>query len=132
MHFTGKRDALMIPKNIRREDILSAIRQIDGEGVPKSRLSHTYYIRYNGKSYPPQYVVSLANNRVNGGELPPDEFNGGVETNSFLRELGFEIIPRQRASDINSVFSETKVITVTLQSNLCNYPKSKERFSLHE
>lgn len=83
----------MIPKNISRADVLDAIRRIDAEGIPKSRLSRTYNISFEGKFYPPKYVISLANNIANGSELPPYLFGSGVETNTFLRGLGFEIIP---------------------------------------
>lgn len=31
--------------------------------------------------------------RENGEMLPPYEFNGGKETNDFLRKYGFEITP---------------------------------------
>ncbi len=83
----------MIPKNITREDIIRAMKQVDEVGAPKNRMSRTYYAVYEGKFYPPKYIVSLANLLVNGEELTPQEFGGGLETNNFLKKLGFEIIP---------------------------------------
>ena len=82
----------MIPQNIDKAAVLAAINQINDEGVPASRQSRTYYMEYEGKLYPPKYVVSLANKRVNGCELPASEFYGGEETNSFLRVLGFIVV----------------------------------------
>ncbi len=83
----------MIPKNITSEDILSAIDKIDKDGIPKNRLSVTYNLIYKGKSYPPKYVLSLANRFANGEELLPTDFGGGTEANSFLHKLGFTVLP---------------------------------------
>ena len=49
----------MIPNMIDKAAILAAIQQIDEEGIPRQRLSHTYNLRYGGKLYPPKYVISL-------------------------------------------------------------------------
>jgi hypothetical protein len=35
--------------------------------------SHANYLEYNEKSYPPKFVVSLANKFANDRELDPDE-----------------------------------------------------------
>lgn len=118
----------MIPKNIRKNDVLKAMQQIDQEGVPKSRQSHTYYIQHNGKRYPPKYIISLANSKVNGSELLPAEFGGGTETNRFLCGLGFEIIPYQDSFEPQP--QEPKIVTVTLQSSLNDYPKNYDRLKL--
>ena len=55
----------MIPNMIDKAAILAAIQQIDEEGIPRQRLSHTYHLRYEGKLYPPKYVISLANAKGN-------------------------------------------------------------------
>jgi len=81
----------MIPKNIRREHIVKAIEQIEKEGLPKGRDSKKFLMLYEGKYYPPKYVISLANNFVNGKELSPSDFSGGKESNAFLIKLGFSI-----------------------------------------
>jgi hypothetical protein len=72
----------MIPKNIDEDHIFSAIREIDKKGIPKSRKSKRFQLLYNGKYYPPKYVISLANKYANRMELEPSEFSGGQETNS--------------------------------------------------
>lgn len=81
----------MIPKNINRNHILKAINEIEINGIPKSRQSKKYRLIFNGKQYPPKYVISLANRHANGSKLEPAEFSGGHQANSFLERLGFRI-----------------------------------------
>lgn len=83
----------MIPDNITKEAIQRAIAEIDAEGVPPTRNSRIYHLVQNGRSYPPKYVISLANKYVNGRELPHEQFSGGKQTNDFLRNLSFVIAP---------------------------------------
>ena len=73
----------MIPENITREHIIKAIERIGEEGVPPNRESKKYLLVYNGKYYPPKYVISLANKYANGRELDHFEFKGGKETNNL-------------------------------------------------
>ena len=117
----------MIPKNIDRQAILDAIEYIDDNGVPKSRLSRTYDVKYNGRYYPPKYVISLANKMTTGKELEPFMFNGGTETNNFLEKLGFEIVPSNieeaRTSD------EMKVVTVVIGNQTGDCPDNEKRLS---
>ncbi len=82
----------MIPKNITREHIIKAIEEINEVGVPPNRESRDFHLEYEGKYYPPKYVISIANRYANGRELQPSEFNGGYETNRFLEKRGFKII----------------------------------------
>ncbi|MEM3068196.1 MAG: hypothetical protein QXX91_06130 [Thermoplasmata archaeon] len=49
-------------------------------------------MEYNGEFYPPKYIISIANKYVNGKELDPEEFSGGVEANQFLKILVFNIV----------------------------------------
>jgi len=81
----------MIPKNITRNYILNAVQKIDKDGIPKGRDSKKFRLAYGGKTYPPKYIVSLANNLANGEELESSGFSGGQETNDYLERLGFEI-----------------------------------------
>ena len=85
----------MIPKNIGRVEILQAIQEIDKNGVPRKRESRKHSVQYNGRLYPPKYLISIANKFANGEELLPGLFSGGYghETNEFLENLGFEVIP---------------------------------------
>jgi hypothetical protein len=82
----------MIPHNITEQHILLAIRTIDVGGVPPHRTSTRYLLIYDSKDYPPKYVISVANRFANEHDLDPHTFNGGSETNDFLRRRGFEIV----------------------------------------
>jgi 5-methylcytosine-specific restriction protein A len=82
----------MIPKNISYKDILKAIEQIEVNGVSDKRVATKFNLRHEGKLYPPKYAIALANIYANGQELPAEDFSGGKEANSFLENLGFEII----------------------------------------
>ncbi|MHC4441369.1 MAG: hypothetical protein ACYTF1_00250 [Planctomycetota bacterium] len=97
----------MIPKNITRENILKAVNNVDEVGFPPSRASRKFLLEYQGKYYPPKYIVSIANRYANGHELPSSKFNGGIETNGFLKSLGFNIIlirTSKKDDDINNIF----------------------------
>lgn len=82
----------MIPKNISKADILQAIEEAEISGIPERRQSRKYLLEYKGKYYPPKYIVSLANKYANGRELSSEEFEGGNETNQFLRARGFSVL----------------------------------------
>jgi len=82
----------MIPLNIEREHIIKATREIDLNGIPPRRNSKKYFLIFEGKRYPPKYVLSLANRFANGEGLDSSEFSGGQETNNFLKRLGFDIV----------------------------------------
>ena len=120
----------MIPKNIDHHAIISAIQYIDENGIPKNRLSRTYNLVYNGNLYPPKYLISVANRISNGKELEPFEFGGGVETNSFLKNLGFEIIPSENDFFITSSSKkdDIEVVTVVIGNQLGDCPNNNERF----
>lgn len=81
----------MIPSKITVQHVLAAIKELDKVGVPSGRESTRYHLLYEGKRYPPKYVVSLAGRYAIGRELLPNEFNGGHETNTFLQRLRFQI-----------------------------------------
>lgn len=82
----------MIPSNIEKGHIVDAMRKIDSEGVSSGRGSKKFLVDFEGKRYPPKYVISLANKFANGEELDHSMFNGGQETNNFLKGLGFDIV----------------------------------------
>ena len=83
----------MIPQNIQKEHIEKAIEEIDRDGIRKGRHSSTYDLIYNGKSYPPKLIISIANKYANGSELDPNSFGGGKDTEAFklLESNGFNI-----------------------------------------
>src|SRR5512135_2720468 len=81
----------MIPKSITCEHILKAIAEIDRNGVSAGRQSTRFHLFFNGKQYPPKYVISLAHGFAEGHELDPSIFGGGQESNAFLAHLGFQV-----------------------------------------
>ena len=83
---------MTIPKNINKDHIIKAIQKIDREGVPERRESTRFNLSYEGKYYPPKYVISIANIFANGEEYSSSLFSGGDETNRFLSRLGFTIV----------------------------------------
>lgn len=82
----------MIPKNIGKKHVIRAIEEIKRVGFPKNRVSKRYLLKHDSRDYPPKYVVSLANKYINGTMLEPSKFEGGSQTNAFLKRLGFEIV----------------------------------------
>ncbi|SNS86611.1 EVE domain-containing protein [Bacillus sp. OK838] len=86
---------MAIPKNINNEHVIEAIHKIDSEGVPERRSSTRFKLSFEGKFYPPKYVITIANIFANGEEYSPSLFSGGDETNEFLKSLGFRIIENE-------------------------------------
>lgn len=88
---------MIIPENITKEHILSAIKKIDSEGVPSNAHSSTYDLFYDGKTYPPKLVLSWSNIFANEAELDRNSFEGGQNTDCFrlLENEGFEIIEKK-------------------------------------
>lgn len=80
----------MIPKTIKKEHIIEAARSIDRNPVPEHRKAKKFEVTVNGRHYPPKYLISIASRMVRR-PLKPDEFGGGVETNTFLSQLGFVV-----------------------------------------
>lgn len=60
---------MSIPENINKEYLLSAINEIEQNGIPKEAESTKYDVIFEGKEYPPKLVLSLANKYANGTEL---------------------------------------------------------------
>jgi hypothetical protein len=88
----------MIPNNITQEHVLKAMEEIKKSGVPEERKAVKFHLLYQGYNFPPKFVISIANKHANGVVLDSSAFSGGVETNSYLRKLGFEII--EEASEL--------------------------------
>ena len=82
----------MIPRIIKREHVLKALREIDAYRVVKYRASKKYSLRYEDRNYPPKFVISRAYKFATGEELASHTFGGGRQTNDFFRSLGFTII----------------------------------------
>ena len=91
-HEIERRKTSMIPDKITREDILKVLDELKGQNIPEDRKSRKYCLEHEGSHYPPKYIISLAAALATGYELHSSQFNGGVETNSFLKSRGFPVV----------------------------------------
>ena len=116
----------MTPKNIKREHVIKAIEEIKKNGIPIGRHSKKFLLEFNGKHYPPKYVISLANKYANGEILDPTRFSGGKETNDFLKNLGFNIIDVSAQGKVtkSSKMKKERKLSKTHKGERC--PKCKE------
>lgn len=113
----------MIPRNISEGHIHRAIRSVDKDGVPAGREARGYRLLQNGRSYPPKYVLALANKYANGAPLPANAFSGGAETNDFLTARGFHIVAEE----------DGDVSVLTVVSSSCHgYSNRPRRGALEE
>ena len=81
----------MIPSQITREQLIQAAGIIDRNGIPGNRKSTKYNVLVNGKKYPPKYLIAVASKLALGKMISALVYNGGLESNSFLRDRGFSI-----------------------------------------
>lgn len=107
----------MIAINIKKEDVLKALEWINQHGVPKSRESRKYHLKYESRLYPPKYVISIANKFATGKELEADKFYGGSESNTFLTKLGFEVVEGKNSIIAKSKDRAVQIGTILFQSN---------------
>ncbi|NVO06532.1 MAG: hypothetical protein HXX19_11650 [Rhodoferax sp.] len=85
----------MIPQAIKQEHVLQAITEIKTGGVPRKREPTKFNLVHEGRLYPPKFTLSLAAKHATGTELPASVFSGGDEANSFLADLGFDILAKR-------------------------------------
>lgn len=85
----------MIPDTISRDHIMAALAQLAGAAIPPSRQSVNYDLPFNGKLFPPKYVIGVAAKLATGKDLPLDSFKGGAATNAFLKKRGFEVLAKK-------------------------------------
>lgn len=93
-----------IPKNIRKEHILSALATIDREGYPKEHESIKYSLLYEGRKYAPVWVIRMANSFANREPLDPTLYSGGAQSNNFLKKFGFRIVKKTHSEVDHSSF----------------------------
>lgn len=87
---------MSIPDSIKLSHIHLAISDIDQYGVPKGHESKKYDLSFNGRLYPPKYVIAKAHEFSDGLLLDSNDFSGGVnESNKFLQNFGFLIISKK-------------------------------------
>jgi len=77
----------MIP-GFTSTEVLSALKEIDKNGVPSTRKSRKYDLVFKDKKYPPKYVVSLAS------DSSYKNFDSG-DAIQRLEALGYSITQRK-------------------------------------
>ena len=65
----------------------------DANGWEKNK-AQKHVLIHGGRRYPPKKIVSIATGR------DVDEFSGGPQTNSYLENLGFKVIPLEREASL--------------------------------
>lgn len=97
---------MAIPK-IKKQDIIDALKYIDEDGVPFHNRSTKYeLVTEEGKRYPLEYVVAVADHIANGTDISMDGFNA-VEAKSYLEDQNFTIETKQQAKFELTVAAES-------------------------
>jgi hypothetical protein len=104
----------MLNKKVTKQHIIEALKYIDRNGVPKKRQATKFNLYYDGRSYPPKYVLSIATRFASGKELEPSVFNGGKETNSYLSKLGFII--REGNNELKKKLKLPRILRLALKT----------------
>ena len=90
---------MAIPK-VSREDILNALQFVNENGVPAQNKSTRYFLLgESGKSYPPKYVIAVANHLANGAAIDTSGYNA-IEAKNYLKNKGFTIIGNQEKYEL--------------------------------
>ena len=99
MNYRGLGEDMAIPPSTR-EQLLQAIKQFDIEFRNQSEFSNfdskksqKYVLEHEGRMYPPKMIIHLATG------IERRTFNGGDESNNYLKKYGFEI---------NKIHTETR------------------------
>ena len=86
---------MAIPE-IKKQDIINALKYIDKNGVPFHNQSTKYeLVSEDGKKYPPKYVIAVAAHIANEVEITTEGYNA-VEAKNFLEAQGFNIETKQQ------------------------------------
>jgi len=91
-------NAVEVISKIEKVDVLRALEDIAAFGIPTRRTSRKFCLEHGTQHYPPKYVISAASAFTFSDtdelerQLDPEEFAGGEQSNSRLRELGFNVI----------------------------------------
>ena len=90
---------MAIPK-VSREDILNALQFVDENGVPAQNKSTRYFLLgESGKSYPPKYVIAVANHLANGTAIDISGYNT-IEAKNYLKSKGFTVTGNQEKYEL--------------------------------
>ena len=109
---------MAVPK-LNKQDIMDALKFIDEKGVPEHNVSTKYVlVSENGKTYPPKYVVAVADHLTNGTDISTASF-GSEDARNCLESMGFSIETKQQ---------EKFELTITAQSVV----STDERFTMDD
>ena len=90
---------MAVPK-VDGQFIAEAVKYIDENGVPWHNTSTKYELVWeNGNTYPPKYVIAVANHLQNGAEIDVSGYNA-VEAKNYLTAKGYEIQIKQTKYEI--------------------------------
>lgn len=90
---------MAVPK-VEEQYIAEAIKYIDENGVPWHNTSTKYELLWkNGNTYPPKYVIAVANHLQNGVDIDVSGYNA-VEAKNYLSGRGYEIQTKQEKLEI--------------------------------
>lgn len=81
--------------NIDKENIYAALKYIDANGVLPGYKSKIYDLTFEGKTYPPKYVLAVARYLKDGGRIDTSDFNA-IEARNYFEGKGFEIFTRNK------------------------------------
>ncbi len=109
---------MAVPK-LNKQDIMDALKFIDEKGVPEHNVSTKYVlVSEDGKTYPPKYVVAVADHLTNGTDISTASF-GSEDARNCLESMGFSIETKQQ---------EKFELTITAQSVV----STDERFTMED
>lgn len=90
---------MAVPK-VDGQFIAEAIKYIDENGVPWHNTSTKYELVWeNGNTYPPKYVIAVANHLQNGAEINLSGYNA-VEAKNYLTAKEYKIQIKQTKYEI--------------------------------
>lgn len=90
---------MAVPK-VDEQYIAEAIKYIDENGVPQHNASTKYELLWkNGNTYPPKYVIAVANYLQNGVEIDVSRYHA-IEAKNYLLGKGYEILTKQKKFEL--------------------------------
>lgn len=85
--------------NIEKKDIYAALKYIDEKGVLPGYKSKIYDLSFEGKTYPPKYVIAVARHLKDKVAIDASDFNS-IEARKYFTGNGFEIAIRNKNGTI--------------------------------
>lgn len=112
----------MIPRDLTYSLFKKAIETIDNSGVPHHRTSYRYYLIFEGREYPPKFVISTAYKIKTGSEWHPSQFNA-VEAKNYFINKGYVV----KVKKSGKVLAEVK-----LEDEELTFSEGREKYALHK